>query len=370
METKVYKLGEIDNCQLDFAVIHTAYKGKWIFVRHKDGDTWEIPGGHRELNEDINVTASRELYEETGAVNYEMEPVCDYSVTINTVTTFGRLFYSKVKELGQLPESEINEVSLMKEMPENLTYTDIQPQLHRTVSEYLQKKALMHLEKDKARNINIINFMKNYPVYWVDTAGESVLIRGRSDEDWVYISSKLEDEFQRLIRGLDEEDKCFAVLEDWMLPYIAKGKEIRSRLTSMKLVYDDINPLPSIKCDVENLSDSDASYIYENSKYKEYISIDYIEDRITKGNGLGIYENDRLVAWALTHDDGAIGFLNVLEEYRGRGYATKVTVAMIKRLLEIGEVPYVHIEEENEKSMNLALKTGFRKDRRIHWIKF
>lgn len=191
MEIKVYKFGDIDNYRFDFAVIHAAYKGKWIFVRHKDRNTWEIPGGHRELNEDINVTASRELHEETGAVNYEIEPVCDYSVKKGDVTTFGRLFYAKITELGQLPESEIKEIGLMKDMPESLTYPDIQPQLHRKVLEYLWEKALVLLENDKVRNINIINFIKNYPVYWVDTAGESVLIRGRSDEDWVYISSVL-----------------------------------------------------------------------------------------------------------------------------------------------------------------------------------
>lgn len=98
--------------------------------------------------------------------------------------------------------------------------------------------------------------------------------------------------------------------------------------------------------------------------------VEYIQERINNGIGLGIYQDEKLVAWALTHDDGAIGFLNVLEEYRRRGYGYDVTIAMIKKLLEQDEVPFVHIEENNEKSMNLALKTGFRKDRRIHWIKF
>lgn len=75
------------------------------------------------------------------------------------------------------------------------------------------------------------------------------------------------------------------------------------------------------------------------------------------------------MAWAITHDDGAIGFLHVLEEYRGKGYGTNVTAAMINKLLELDELPFVHIEEDNIKSMDLALKAGFSKDRRIHWVK-
>ncbi|MBE6064991.1 GNAT family N-acetyltransferase [Clostridium cochlearium] len=369
MKIKFYSLGEISGERFDFAVICAVYKGKWIFVRHKDRNTWEIPGGHREENEDINVTASRELFEETGAVNYEIDPVCDYSVSIGEITTFGRLFYAKVIEIGHLPESEICGVRFLKEIPNNLTYSEIQPRLQWKVLQHLSSKTLRLLEKDKTRNINIINFIKNYPVQTFDTVGDSVLVRGRSDEDWVYISSKSNEEFLQLIEGLDEEDKCFAVLEDWMLPYIVTDREIRFRLTSMKLVYDYKTSLPPVRSAVVTLSAADAPYIYENSKYKEYISIEYIEDRIKNGIALGIYGDGKLVAWAITHDDGAIGFLNVLEEYRGKGYGTDVTVAMIKRLLELGELPFVHIEEDNIKSMNLALKAGFRKDRRIHWIK-
>lgn len=369
METKVYKCGEIDNCRLGFAVIHAEYKGKLVFVRHKEGDTWEIPGGHRELKEDIYITASRELYENTGAVKYVIEPVCDYSVTKGEVTTYGRLFYARITELGQLPESEIIEVTLMKEMPESLTYPDIQPQLQQKVLQYMSEKLIESLKKDKVRNINFINFIRSYTIHTFDSVGDSVLIRGKSDEEWVYISSKSEDEFLQLILGLDEDDKCFAVLEDWMLPYIIKNKEIRSQLTSIKLVYDEKTSLPPIEASVVKLSAADAPYIYENSKYKEYISIEYIQERICNGIGLGIYKDKKLVAWAITHDDGAIGFLNVLEDYRRKGYGFDVTVALIKRLLEQGEIPFVHIEEKNEKSMNLALKTGFREDRRIHWIK-
>lgn len=234
----------------------------------------------------------------------------------------------------------------------------------------LLDEALSLLNKDRERNVNMLNFMRNYPVSSIMIKDGSVLVRGRSDENWVYISSKSEEEFRKLIQELNEEDKCFAILEDWMLPHITKGREVRSKLTSMKLVYDsDTPPMPN-KFDCIPLSASDAATIFEHSKYQEYITIDYITERIINGIGFGIREKEKLVAWALTHDDGAIGFLNVLEQYRGRGYGKDITAAMVKRLLEVNEIPYVHIEEDNVKSMNLAVKMGFRKYRRIHWLKF
>lgn len=371
MEIKFYNTGTIENFRYHFAVICSSYRGKWVFVKNRERNTWEIPGGHREANEDINTTASRELYEETGAADFSIEPVNDYSVTIGETVTFGRLFYAGIAGLGPLPESEISEIILFKELPgmDELTYPEIQPVLQKRVLEYLSKKVSIQLEKDKNRNINMINFLKSYPAYSFDTVGGSVLARGRSDEEWVYISSTSGDEFGRLIKGLDDDDKCFAVLEDWMLPDIVKDRKVRSRLTSMKLVYDGKTPLPPVKSNIIKLQAGDAEYIYRNSKYQEYISVEYIEERINNGIGLGIYKGGRLAAWALTHDDGAIGFLNVVEECRQNGYGTDVTIAMIRNLLELGAVPFVHIEEENIKSMNLALRSGFRRERRIHWIK-
>ena len=59
MEVMFYPFGEIENDLLDFAVISSSYQGKWLYVRNRERDTWEIPGGHREQGEEIAVTALR-----------------------------------------------------------------------------------------------------------------------------------------------------------------------------------------------------------------------------------------------------------------------------------------------------------------------
>lgn len=137
LKINYYELGSIDNDKLQFAVIMAKYKNKWIFVRHKDRTTWEIPGGHREENEIINFTASRELTEETGAIKFTIAPVCIYSVTTDKGESFGQLFYADVECLGELPELEIAEIKLFNCMPENLTYPMIQPYLFKKVEDFL-----------------------------------------------------------------------------------------------------------------------------------------------------------------------------------------------------------------------------------------
>ncbi|WP_298839621.1 GNAT family N-acetyltransferase [Clostridium sp.] len=53
----------------------------------------------------------------------------------------------------------------------------------------------------------------------------------------------------------------------------------------------------------------------------------------------------------------------VLPDYRRRGYAQDVLIDLIKKVRDENEIPFVHIEEENEKSMRLAVKLGFEKDK-------
>lgn len=72
---KVKFYDQVEDELLEFAVIIAKTNGKWVFCKHKERDTYEVPGGHRERGETILETAKRELWEETGAIDFSIEPV-------------------------------------------------------------------------------------------------------------------------------------------------------------------------------------------------------------------------------------------------------------------------------------------------------
>jgi 8-oxo-dGTP diphosphatase len=77
--------------------------------------------------------------EETGAVEFSLDCVATYSVEKDGNTGYGRLFLAEVNKMGTLPgNSEISEVIFVDNLPENLTYQDIQPHLFRKVIEFLK----------------------------------------------------------------------------------------------------------------------------------------------------------------------------------------------------------------------------------------
>ena len=129
---------EVPDELLEFAVILTKYNDNYVFCRHKQRSTWEIPGGHREPGETIEEAAERELGEETGAVKFEIAPVTVYGVKNNEEITYGMLFFANVVELGDLPdEFEIGELFFSKELPQAVTYPEIYTELWRVIRKEL-----------------------------------------------------------------------------------------------------------------------------------------------------------------------------------------------------------------------------------------
>ena len=148
MKIKFYE--EVDDEKLLFAVIVAKYKEQWVFCKHKQRNSYELCGGHREANESSLDCARREFYEESGAKEYQLIPLCVYSCLGKTRVkessdeheTFGMLYYAEVYDFDELPESEIQEIAFftdVKKIPE-WTYPQIQPILFAKAQSMLTKK--------------------------------------------------------------------------------------------------------------------------------------------------------------------------------------------------------------------------------------
>jgi len=140
VKVEFYKPDFVPDGDFTYSVINALYLGKWVFVRHVERDTWEIPGGHIEEGETPDEAAGRELYEETGALTFSLHCVATYSVTMDNITGWGRLYFAEITEIGPVNDtSEIDEVIFQAEMPQRLTYPSIQPHLFMKVMEYIQR---------------------------------------------------------------------------------------------------------------------------------------------------------------------------------------------------------------------------------------
>jgi ribosomal protein S18 acetylase RimI-like enzyme len=230
------------------------------------------------------------------------------------------------------------------------------------------QKIIKRLEKNKFKNVNILNFIENNKIISAEMFGESVLVRGVSDREWVYISSSNDNELKTIKSKLTEQDKNFGAIEEWVLPILTDGKELVWELPTIQYYLSDNVELPKSEYDTFALKPENAKIVFDNSEYQDFIDVDYIKDRIISDVSVGIYENGKLVAWGLTQDDGALGFLHVMDDYRRKGYGYHVTLSLIEKVRKVGKLPFACIVEDNLKSINLVKKLGFKKDKKVHWF--
>lgn len=134
-QVKLHKLNAVDYSSLTRVVCVARYKGKFVYCKHKDRSTWELPGGHIEKGEDWLTAAKREMFEETGTIQATYEPICLYSIS-----TYAMLCFVEIESLSNLPNSEIEKIEFFDKEPSNLTYPEAHSLFLKTVLDYKNLK--------------------------------------------------------------------------------------------------------------------------------------------------------------------------------------------------------------------------------------
>ena len=98
-------------------------------------------------------------------------------------------------------------------------------------------------------------------------------------------------------------------------------------------------------------------------------TVKHMSERVREGWMLGAFWGERCMGFAGLHEEGAMGMLTVLPEYRRQGVATALMLELVRRLMEMGRTPYTHVHIDNVLSMKLHEKLGFvRSEEPVTWL--
>lgn len=120
-----------------YAIVVAVHQNRFVFVKHKERDTWELPAGHIESGETPLQAAKRELWEETGAARYQIQQIG--AVTVDHSDLCSVLFFAEIDTFDPLPNFEIEQVAFFDDIPESLTYPQLQPEFIRLVLEEIER---------------------------------------------------------------------------------------------------------------------------------------------------------------------------------------------------------------------------------------
>lgn len=118
-----YIAGFLDN--ITYVRMTVKYNDKFVLCYNRKVNLWDCVGGRVEKGETPLTAAKRELYEETGAIDFDIVPVRDYK-RFSEDGTFcynNREYFVCVRKFSDLPQgSEMGKTGFFDVIPENFRY--------------------------------------------------------------------------------------------------------------------------------------------------------------------------------------------------------------------------------------------------------
>lgn len=167
--------------------------------------------------------------------------------------------------------------------------------------------------------------------------------------------------------GKDERIECIAIHQREMVPFMEKYFHLKTDMECMQGAYTRKEKLPvrglygpdgrgENGFSIRVLSEEFIPFVTEH--YSEIGTEEYVTDRIRHGAVYGAFYDEKIVGFIADHEEGSIGMLYVLPEYRKRHVAMALETYCMNLAVERGEIPYGQIVLGNEPSIGLQEKMG------------
>ncbi|MGH4122065.1 MAG: GNAT family N-acetyltransferase [Clostridium sp.] len=228
-----------------------------------------------------------------------------------------------------------------------------------------------YLKQNKIVNLNIIGIIENEPEaeIYVDNKDLSrgILVRYEYfnyiyTEDDEFLDEVLDTLFKDNYYGFSGLNRPLA--EKIRKRYILTWE---SRCALYYLPKDNLD-LSLIKNPVRSIDIKDAELVDKFYTYRNPESLKTIEKDISHRPSSAIYVNGDIASWVLVHNDNSMGIMFTKEEYRKNNYAVDTSIDLSSKIMKLGKVPFLQINEINNMSPGLAAKCGFVKYGYSDWF--
>lgn len=171
---------------------------------------------------------------------------------------------------------------------------------------------------------------------------------------------------EELLELVPEGIKFFQLSQEFMIPALEERLGLHVDVQCVNACYTVGTQLPVRHKDIRLLTAEDTVYVREHYPYDSLVDV---EERIRSGAVFGVYVEGTLAGFVGEHEEGSIGMLFVLPEFRGRGIGRSLEAFLINRHLALGYTPYGQIAVENEASCRLQERIGLYLSKgRVWWM--
>lgn len=165
----------------------------------------------------------------------------------------------------------------------------------------------------------------------------------------------------------DERIECIVLHQREMVPLMEMHFHLKEDMECLQGAYTRREKLPvrglygpdgrgEDGFAIRTLTEEFIPFVAEH--YSEIGTSEYVSERIRHGAVYGAFYDEKIVGFIANHEEGSIGMLYVLPEYRKRHVAMALETYCMNLAVERGEIPYGQVVLGNEASIRLQEKMG------------
>lgn len=215
--------------------------------------------------------------------------------------------------------------------------------------EYLSKEPLLHMD--------MLESIRCGSARLLSASDRGVLLFSEACRA-VMMSARDGPEAERMF-ALFDSAPMFVAHQRFYLGNVRERFDYSESMVCFQAAYLKKGPLPEAPCgaEIRLLDESFLPFLAEH--YSHASDEGYLLGRLRAGVMFGAFLQGRLAGFIGLHEEGSMGMLEVLPEFRRRGVALSLETFLSNRLLAAGRVPFVQIVEGNAPSLQLHRKLGF-----------
>ena len=140
-------------------------------------------------------------------------------------------------------------------------------------------------------------------------------------------------------------------------------------LKCYQMIYDTGLPHTELTIQPVKLTEADIPQMLELTKLTN--PGPFSKRTIEFGHYYGIFDGDKLVAMAgqrmHSFEYAEISAVCTHPDYLGRGYARQLLLHQIQRIMAAGDIPYLHVRDDNERPFKIYESIGFKTRTELHF---
>jgi len=228
----------------------------------------------------------------------------------------------------------------------------------------MKQRALAYLEKDFLSNAAMIEIINRNTAEIIQADEQGVFLKEATGKAYM-IST---DTFEKAVAWLEQKSDITLIqsVDQKVSHWLKEHKYLNSYMECFQVVYSLKKKIDySAQLQIRKLKEEELCIVQKNY---DKISKEELREIYNRGNlYVGIFQG-QIIGFIGNHLEGSIGLLEVLKNYRKKGFATELQSYMINHVLEQGGIPYAQVEIDNLNSLNLQQKLGMKiAQKKIYW---